>query len=120
MTTVNEHDSLVNMKSELIDSGVGAIGGNDNEIRRFKTFGHQRKYGAEAGTFNARDKGLGMGPKADRGCTDILCLMVFLASIGGMGFAGYYGWHHGDINRLTAPIDGDFRFCGSDAGVEDF
>lgn len=40
--------------------------------------------------------------------------------MGAVGYAGFYGYKHGDVNRLTAPIDGDFRFCGSDEHVKEF
>ena len=44
--------------------------------------------------------------KDDRACTDILCLIVFLAFIGAMGYATMYGFKHGDIEKLIGPIAG--------------
>lgn len=44
--------------------------------------------------------------KDDRGCTDILCLIVFLAFLGAMGYATMYGFKHGDIEKLIGPIAG--------------
>lgn len=56
----------------------------------------------------------------ERGCTDILCLIVFIATLVAFGFCVSIGYSRGDVNRLTAPIDGDNNFCGSDSPVKKF
>ena len=57
--------------------------------------------------------------KNDRGCTDILCLIVFLAFLGAMGYATMYGFKNGDIEKLIGPIAGSsgasgYVICGQD------
>ena len=53
------------------------------------------------------------GIKRDRGCTDCFCLIIFLAYIAGMVYCSIYGMKHGDLHKLTAPIDANHNFCGS-------
>lgn len=52
------------------------------------------------------------GIKRERGCTDIFCLILFWLFIGCMGYATMYGYKNGEINKLTAPINADGKFCG--------
>lgn len=59
------------------------------------------KYGDDMANVKVESGGL---KREGRACTDILCLIVFLAFIGAMGYATFYGFHHGDIERLLAPI----------------
>ena len=56
----------------------------------------------------------------DRACTDPLCLLIFLAMVASMGYLGWYGNEHGDVNRLTSPIDADLNICGVTPGYEDY
>ena len=79
---------------------------------------YRAKYGKDIDEYNA--KNLADGVQRTRACTDILCLLLFFATIGAMGYASFYGFKHGDVNRLTAPLDGDWRFCGSDPEVKQF
>ena len=69
----------------------------------------QAKYADDTANFKVDFDG---GIKKDRGCTDILCLIIFWAFIGAMGFLTVYGFQNGKINKLTAPIDGAKNFCG--------
>jgi len=34
-----------------------------------------------------------------------------------MGFCTFYGFVHGDVKKLLAPLDGNNHFCGIDNGV---
>lgn len=52
------------------------------------------------------------GINRDRGCTDIFCLLFFWAFIGAMGYATVFGYKNGQVNKLTAPVDGGLNFCG--------
>jgi hypothetical protein len=47
-----------------------------------------------------------------RGCNDVLCLIVFLSFVGSMGFLTHYGYTHGNVAKLVAPLDADKNFCG--------
>ena len=54
--------------------------------------------------------------KEDRKCTDCICLLIFIAFVGCMGFLTSYGLKYGDMNKLMAPLDGDDNFCGVNNG----
>lgn len=66
------------------------------------------KYDDEKNNFKMEKAGI----ETDRCCTDILCLAIFWAFIGAMIYGTWYGFHNGQINKLTAPIDADNNFCG--------
>jgi len=36
------------------------------------------------------------GPLSNRKCTDILCLLIFLVTMGGLGYVGLYAVENGD------------------------
>lgn len=40
------------------------------------------------------------GPVKKRGCTDVLCLLLFLAFLGGWGFVAYVAVSEGDIDKV--------------------
>nr|KAF6383683.1 solute carrier family 44 member 5 [Pipistrellus kuhlii] len=52
------------------------------------------------------------GPIAKRGCTDVLCCMVFILFIIGYIFLGLIAWVHGDPRRVAYPTDSKGHFCG--------
>ena len=64
--------------------------------------------------------------RENRGCTDILCLFVFLAFLGAMGFATFYGFTHGDVERLLSPIagssgsNGEYVICGETSATKGY
>ena len=43
--------------------------------------------------------------------------MTFL---GTMGYCTHYGYKHGNVEKLLAPLDGDKHFCGHEAGYEQY
>ena len=47
-----------------------------------------------------------------RGCNDVLCLLLFFAFLGSMGFLTFYGYQNGNVAKLIAPLDADNNFCG--------
>ena len=47
------------------------------------------------------------GPIADRGCTDLICFLLFIASVGLMWGIAIYGYKNGTPSRLTAAYDAD-------------
>jgi hypothetical protein len=55
--------------------------------------------------------------KKQRRCQDIICLLVFVSYVGAMGFMSVYGFIHGDVTKLLAPIDGNGDFCGINNNV---
>ena len=73
----------------------------DNETATDKGYGKPYKYDADFS-----------GPTKHRSCTDIVCLLLFLAFLGGWGFVAYYGISYGDINKVIYPTDSMGRVCG--------
>ena len=53
------------------------------------------------------------GPIKNRGCTDVICFLLFFAFLGGWGVVGYYGFKNGDPTRLIYPSDSTGAICGS-------
>lgn len=53
------------------------------------------------------------GPIKDRGCTDILCLGLFLAFLVGWGVVAVFAFIHGDPERLINPTDSYGNICGT-------
>ncbi|KAK7076338.1 hypothetical protein SK128_014359 [Halocaridina rubra] len=58
------------------------------------------------------------GPIKNRSCTDILCLLLFLAFLVGWGVVAGFAAMHGDPSRLLYPTDSHGRVCGKDPGLE--
>ena len=48
----------------------------------------------------------------DRGCTDILCFLIYFAFIAAMAYCCFVGYSQGNLTKIVAPIDRDHRFCG--------
>ncbi len=64
--------------------------------------------------FNVKDSsGISGGLKEDRGCTDILCLLIWFAFLGSIVFLAVYGSKHGNLPKLIAPINADMKLCGA-------
>ena len=72
---------------------------------------HKDKYAkdkeAAMNDFSAPD-----GMNRDRGCTDPLCAIVFIAFLGSMIYLTWMGYSAGELPKLLAPINGDFTLCG--------
>ena len=54
------------------------------------------------------------GPIKNRGCTDIICLLLFLAFCVGWAVIGIYGFVNGDPRILIYPSDSDGTICGKE------
>lgn len=67
-------------------------GGSNDRIRD--------KYADDAGNYSYNS---GIMNKS-RGCTDILCLAVFLTFVGSLGYLTYYSYHNGDVQKILAPV----------------
>ncbi|XP_054422835.1 choline transporter-like protein 5 [Pteronotus mesoamericanus] len=52
------------------------------------------------------------GPVANRGCTDVLCCIIFILFITGYIVLGLIAWVHGDPRRVAYPTDSKGHFCG--------
>lgn len=52
-----------------------------------------------------------------RSCTDVPCLLLFLAFLGAWAFIAQYAIRNGDLNKLVVPTDSFNKKCGIDSGV---
>ncbi|XP_036385684.1 choline transporter-like protein 2 isoform X1 [Megalops cyprinoides] len=57
------------------------------------------------------------GPIHNRGCTDIICCILFIVAIVGYFAVGILAWSHGDPRKVIYPTDSRGEFCGQ-AGTE--
>ena len=53
------------------------------------------------------------GPVKDRGCTDVICLGVFIIFLVGMFSVTSYCFAEGDVAKYLAPVSSDLNICGS-------
>ena len=67
------------------------------------------------------DDKLADGPIENRGCTDCLCCIIFVAFIIAWFAIGFYGFANGDPLLLTYPFDSNGNQCGKpDSVTADF
>jgi len=60
-----------------------------------------QKYGDDVNNYSFnKDKLM----NKNRGCTDIICLVIFLAFLGSLGYLTFYAYGKGDLNRILAPV----------------
>ncbi|XP_061578983.1 choline transporter-like protein 2 isoform X1 [Cololabis saira] len=52
------------------------------------------------------------GPIHDRGCTDILCCILFIVALLGYFSVGILAWSQGDPRKVIYPTDSRGQFCG--------
>jgi len=52
------------------------------------------------------------GPINKRSCTDVICLLLFLAFLGGWAFIAAFGIMNGDISKVLYPTDSRGDICG--------
>ncbi|CAL8357127.1 unnamed protein product [Boreogadus saida] len=72
-----------------------------------KTSESDTKYG-EARKFDANFK----GPIHNRGCTDVLCCILFILCLFGYFAVGLLAWSQGDPRKVIYPTDSRGQFCG--------
>jgi len=80
------------------------------------------KYGDDASKFSLKENSNipAEGIYRDRGCTDIICLIVFLSFLGSMLGLTFYGFIEGNPRKLFYPFDKNGNVCGIDEGYEKF
>ena len=97
---------------------------DDDDFRAFAYEGGDEKkgkYDDHVKGFKVREELKASGGYASyrqRGCTDVLFLLVFWIGMGFMLFLGADGLMKGNPAKLLAPLDGDDKFCGVDKGYE--
>uniref|UniRef100_A0A3P8ZAF3 Choline transporter-like protein n=1 Tax=Esox lucius TaxID=8010 RepID=A0A3P8ZAF3_ESOLU len=52
------------------------------------------------------------GPIHNRGCTDVLCCILFVVAIIGYFAVGILAWSQGDPRKVIYPTDSTGQFCG--------
>lgn len=52
------------------------------------------------------------GPIKNRGCTDVICCILFIIFFLGMGVVGYWAYNEGDPITLVYPSDSEGNLCG--------
>jgi len=77
---------------------------------------YKEKYGDSYAEGLDKEKGMAF----ERGCTDFLCVVIFLVFISCMFAVAIFGLIKGEPGRLFAPYDFDYRFCGYDPEVKEF
>ncbi|XP_029364156.1 choline transporter-like protein 2 isoform X5 [Echeneis naucrates] len=76
------------------------------ELEEKQKYGEPRKYDP---TFK--------GPIQNRGCTDIVCCILFVLALLGYIAVGILAWSQGDPRKVIYPTDSRGQFCGQ-AGTE--
>ncbi|XP_030264236.1 choline transporter-like protein 2 isoform X4 [Sparus aurata] len=71
------------------------------ELEEKPKYGEPRKYDP---TFK--------GPIQNRGCTDIVCCILFIIAILGYFAVGILAWSQGDPRKVIYPTDSRGQFCG--------
>lgn len=79
---------------------------------------------ADNGSVKAFEKGgdndISKGPLKKRSCTDIFCLLLFLAHWGAFGFVTFLGVSKGNPSKLFKPRDFQGGFCGLENNGRNF
>ncbi|CAJ1075413.1 choline transporter-like protein 2 isoform X2 [Xyrichtys novacula] len=71
------------------------------ELEEKSKFGEPRKYDPSF-----------KGPLHNRGCTDIVCCILFILAILGYIAVGILAWSQGDPRKVIYPTDSRGQFCG--------
>nr|XP_040047525.1 choline transporter-like protein 2 isoform X2 [Gasterosteus aculeatus aculeatus] len=71
------------------------------ELEEKHKYGEPRKYDANF-----------KGPIQNRGCTDIVCCILFVIAILGYIAVGILAWSQGDPRKVIYPTDSRGQFCG--------
>lgn len=66
------------------------------------------------------DRKYAEGPETQRSCTDIFCLIIFIAFLAGLVYIGFLGYSSGNPEYLVYPFDSDRLQCKFSPGYEDY
>jgi hypothetical protein len=90
---------------------VSDINYDDDDNYMLEGGAHKDKYAQEKedalNGFSAPD-----GMNRDRGCTDPLCGIVFIAFLGSMIYLTIMGYSAGELPKLLGPVSNNFEICG--------
>jgi hypothetical protein len=97
---------------------------DDDDFRAFEGGDEKKgKYDDQVNGFKVKDElknSGGFASYSQRGCTDVLFLILFWIGMGFMLFLGVDGLMKGNPGKLLAPLDGDSKFCGVDKGYVEY
>jgi hypothetical protein len=60
------------------------------------------------------------GPVEKRPCRDVLCALLFLTFLGGMGYIAVLAFQNGDPSVLASPFDSSGHQCKLDKKDKDY
>lgn len=116
MLDPDEGDRLAEQQLKLYDGGAADDvdpAEAEPQAPKSKQERMNEKYADDLAAFDVKTKsGIENGIVRDRGCRDIMCLIVFLTFIGAMLGCTIYSWKNGDPARMMAPYDRNNVFCG--------
>ena len=78
-----------------------------NDDYKRKNYGKPRRHDP---TFN--------GPVRNRSCTDVICCVIFLVFLAGMGVVAYFAFAYGNPETLIYPSDYQGQLCGESEAVK--
>ena len=81
--------------------------GSSNRVEDFDRAGDEDKYGKKR-DYDPEFR----GPVKSRSCTDVLCLLLLFAFVGGWAAVSAYGFMNGDPERLIYPSNSQGEICG--------
>ena len=64
------------------------------------------------------DQELRNGPLYNRKCTDVICLILFIAFLAVYGATCVYSIKEGKPEHLLRPVNGDGDLCGHDSLID--
>lgn len=59
-----------------------------------------------------------LGPNKSRGCTDVICCIVYLAFIGFWFAIGAVAFQNGDPTKILLPTDSSGNLCGAGLNID--
>ena len=97
-------------------------GGEDDAPEKTGPPSKADRYKERSDAFSVTENGMTVetGLNRERGCTDPICVLLFLAFIAAMFGVAIYGYLQGDPKRLVAPYDFTNNICGVDEPVKDY
>ncbi|KAJ8045124.1 Choline transporter-like protein 2 [Holothuria leucospilota] len=79
---------------------------SDSDVEDSKKYGEPHKYDPKF-----------KGPIENRGCTDIICCLIFIAFLVGEGFIAYIAFTNGNPDNVLKPEDYLGQICGETEAV---
>jgi hypothetical protein len=97
-------------------------GGDEDEGRPSGPKSKEDRYKERTDSYNCKDSGLNAetGLNFERGCTDMICALVFLCFVATMLGTAFYGIVKGDPRAMVKPYDFTRSICGVNDTVKDY